>query len=52
MTTITHAFSRTVQLVHEIGALERIAIVFAAGLLVSLVVMNCGLDLNTGFVGP
>jgi hypothetical protein len=52
MTAITHALSRTIQLAREIDTLERIAIFCAAGLLLSLIVMNCGLDLDTGFVGP
>ena len=37
----------------QIGdALMRIAIFCAAGLLASLIVINCGVDLNTGFAAP
>ena len=52
MTAITHALSRTVQLAREFNALEQTAIFCAAGLLVTLIVMKCGLDLRPAFVGP
>jgi hypothetical protein len=44
--------SRTLRIANDSGALEQIAIFCAIGLLASLIVMNCGVDLSTGFVGP
>ena len=52
MTAIANMLSRTLRIASEIDTLEQIAIFCAVGLVVSLIVINCGVDLSTGFVGP
>jgi predicted exporter len=52
MTAIANVLSRTLHIASEIDALEQIAIFCAVGLVASLIVINCGVDLSTGFVGP
>jgi len=52
MTAIANVLSRTLHIASEIEALEQVVIFCAIGLVASLIVINCGVDLNTGFVGP
>ena len=52
MTAIANVLSRTLRVASEIDVLEQIALFCAIGLVASLIVINCGVDLNTGFVGP
>jgi hypothetical protein len=49
MTAIVHALSRTVHSVREVQPLTQIAMLCAAGLLVSLLALTYGLDLSPGF---
>jgi len=51
MTAIANVLSRTLHLAREIDALEQVTIFCAAGLLLSLVLVNYGVDLGT-FAGP
>jgi hypothetical protein len=52
MTAIVNVLSRTLRAASENDALMRIVIFCAVGLLASLIVINCGVDLNTGFAAP
>ncbi len=49
MTAIAHALSRAFHSAGEIDALKQIALLCAAGLLVSLVCLTYGLDISPGF---
>jgi hypothetical protein len=50
--TIANVLSRTVRTASESDALMRIAVFCIAGLVATLIVINCGVDLNTGFAAP
>jgi|HubBroStandDraft_5_1064220.scaffolds.fasta_scaffold136649_2 hypothetical protein len=50
--TIVSVLSRTVRTASKNDALMRIAVFCAAGLVATLIVINCGVDLNTGFAAP
>jgi hypothetical protein len=44
--------SRVFQSADELDTLKKIALFCGAGLLISLVCMTCGVDLNPAFCGP
>jgi hypothetical protein len=52
MTAIAYALTRTFRLAREIDALEQIAFLCAAGLLLSVALIIYGVDIGSGFVGP
>jgi ribose/xylose/arabinose/galactoside ABC-type transport system permease subunit len=49
MTAIGRALSRTIVTINENEILKQIALLCAAGLLVSLLMLTYGLDLSPGF---
>jgi hypothetical protein len=49
---IAQVLSRTFQVARENDALKQIAIFCFAGLLLSVILISYGVNLDTGFVGP
>jgi hypothetical protein len=49
MTAITQALSRVLVIVHDDVVLKELVMFSGAGLLVSLLMMNYGVDLSPGF---
>jgi hypothetical protein len=52
MTAIVNVLSRTLRTASENDALKQIAIFCVAGLLLSVILISYGVNLDTGFVGP
>jgi ribose/xylose/arabinose/galactoside ABC-type transport system permease subunit len=49
MTTVARALSRAITTINDIEILKQLALLCAAGLLVSLLMLTYGIDLSPGF---